>query len=430
MQDQQTPTFNDVIEPRNLEERLIWHAIRYTWVFYLFGALYVVGPVVGWSLCGVLVWRVLQGQNFHLSPAIVCWIVGMLVMLLATFIGHINLDLAMGSLIKSVIGWAKGWALLAVFPLLACLDIRPKVIVRASMHLSKQCLYIIPFVVLAAIVHLPAHLYTSPLKFLASPAFFQVELYGLNSFDGMARWRLFAPWGPALGLIGNAMFCLSLFEKDKKWRWIGIIASIIMVLLSKSRMGLLCLLAAPVITWGLSNLNRLVILAAIAISAPVAAGLYVPAKETFESVTNQIHAARANSSRVRGALERIALERWRNEAPIWGHGVVENGPHYVEYMPIGSHHSWYGLLFVKGIVGLVALAIPILLSLLIAVQKCWQSTRFNTPQSMPWVGLHLLILLCFYSLSENLEILAYLYWPSLIMIGITLNRPRHFLHDA
>ena len=31
-----------------------------------------------------------------------------------------------------------------------------------------------------------------------------------------------------------------------------------------------------------------------------------------------------------------------------GTRIVERGPHLVEFMPIGSHHTWYSLLFVKG----------------------------------------------------------------------------------
>jgi hypothetical protein len=79
--------------------------------------------------------------------------------------------------------------------------------------------------------------------------------------------------------------------------------------------------------------------------------------------------ARAESTRVRQTLKEIAGYRWKTEAPIWGHGVVEPGPHLVEYMPIGSHHTWYGLLFVKGIVGLFALAVPMALSFLVLLFK-------------------------------------------------------------
>lgn len=62
--------------------------------------------------------------------------------------------------------------------------------------------------------------------------------------------------------------------------------------------------------------------------------------------------ARADSTRVRETLQRIAWERWQNEAFWFGHGTVHPGSHAVEYMLIGSHHTWFGLLFVKGLVGL------------------------------------------------------------------------------
>ena len=62
---------------------------------------------------------------------------------------------------------------------------------------------------------------------------------------------------------------------------------------------------------------------------------------------------------MRAALASIAYHRWVTEAPVFGHGIVERGPHLVQYMPIGSHHTWHGLLFVKGAVGFLGLAIPL-----------------------------------------------------------------------
>jgi hypothetical protein len=123
--------------------------------------------------------------------------------------------------------------------------------------------------------------------------------------------------------------------------------------------------------------------------------------------------ARADSTRVREALGRIAVERWKNEAFWFGHGVVERGPHLVEYMPIGSHHSWYGLLFVKGLSGLFMLAIPLATTLFILLRKCLFEHHARLP-------LALVLLMVMYSFGENLESLAYLYWPALIIIGQSL----------
>jgi hypothetical protein len=114
---------------------------------------------------------------------------------------------------------------------------------------------------------------------------------------------------------------------------------------------------------------------------------------------------------VRRVLKEIAGHRWETEAPIWGHGAIEAGPHVVEFMPIGSHHTWFGLLFIKGLVGFYSLVIPMVLSFVVLLIK---SQRSQTAR----VGLGILFTLFLYTFGENLEILAYLYWPGLIVMGI------------
>ena len=84
-------------------------------------------------------------------------------------------------------------------------------------------------------------------------------------------------------------------------------------------------------------------------------------------------------------------------------------------MPIGSHHSWYGLLFVKGLLGAIALAIPLAATTLSLMIRSLRGENART-------GLAMVLTLVLYSFGENLEILAYLYWPALVMIGIALRR--------
>ena len=90
----------------------------------------------------------------------------------------------------------------------------------------------------------------------------------------------------------------------------------------------------------------------------------------------------------------------------------------VEFMPIGSHHTWFGLLFVKGLVGFYSLAIPMFVTFWVLVIK---SQKYEVAR----VGLGVLFTLFLYTFGENLEILAYLYWPGLIVIGIAL-KPQSF----
>ncbi len=408
------------ITPQNIAEKIVYRSITLIWVFYFTGLLYVAGSAVGWLLLTVLFLQFLKGEELKNHWLVYIWTSAMLVMLLTIFIGHINLNLSTGSLIKSTIGWAKGWALFAVFPFVAALNIRPQLVVRAMMKLGQQTLFIIPLLVIAAFIHLPGNLYSSPLKFLANPSFFDIELYGLNASTGLPRWRLFTPWGPALGLYGNLLLALCFTENNTRFRVIGFVTAFAMILLSQSRMGMLCMLCIPFFCFNLIRVKQIKYLIILAILAPVLAAFAKPALIIAEDLTEQIHNARSDSSRVRGALERIAIERWKNEAPIWGHGVVEKGSHYVEYMPIGSHHTWLGLLFVKGLIGLLAMAIPL------AITLAWTGFRYfvDSDVSESFVryrtALHLLLILCAYSLTENLEILAYLHWPALLFIGLTL----------
>ena len=406
--------------PATAEERVVWHAIRATYLFYLLGALYAVAPVLGWGLLLLALRRLWRGETLNpalpgdrLPLAIWLWLGGMLVMLLALLVGHMDFLLGTAKTVKSSIGWAKGWALLAIFPLLGCLQIRAAIIYRASMHVCLHTLLLLPLFIGAWLVGLPQTPYVSPLQVIGGPGpeFFALSLYEIDPGSGAPRWRLFTPWAPALGFVANIFFIFALQEKNLRWRVIGIAACLAMILMSGSRLALVSLLLVWLASWLLSRL-RSTLAPFVAAAAATLGGLTaVPMLEAFERFWQAFRAARADSTRVREALARIAVDRWSTDAPVWGHGIVERGPHLVEFMPIGSHHSWYGLLFVKGIVGALALAIPLLYSL---VELVWWSGRLAAART----GLAMVLLLLLYTFGENLEILAYLIWPALIVIGI------------
>lgn len=409
------------IYPENFEERLIWYSITWTWFFYLIGGLYILAPALGWIL---LLWAglkaYLQGpdtpsrERCRFPPGAKIWVAGMIVMEIALIIGHLDFALGVGQLIKSSIGWAKGWALLAIFVLIgSTLQIRPKIIYRAACHLAAHTLILIPLFLVAPSIGLPGSLYVSPLQVVGGPGpeFFEVELYGRDPGSGAPRWRFFTPWAPAAGFVANVYLMFALQERNRKLKYKGIAASILICLMSQSRLALLAMLVVGGASWGFSQITRSWIMgvaAAVVLIGGMLASILIDA---FTDVRTQFAAARAASSRVRATLGRIALQRWESEAPIWGHGVVERGPHLVEFMPIGSHHSWYGLLFVKGIIGFLALLVPMVWSTMEMLLKA-QSSR--TARS----GLAMMMILFLYSFGENLEILVYLFWPAMIIIGI------------
>lgn len=406
--------------PHLAAERLIATTIQWTWGLWLVGGLYIAGPVLGCALAGMALWSLYLGKpEAHPIPATVwLWIAGMGAMLLILWIGHANFQLGAGQTIKSSIGWAKGWALIALFPLAgAVLNIRGEALYRAICKLGLQTLILLPIFLVAPMIGLPERLWVSPLQILggAGPDYFTAQLYTIEPGVGTPRWQFFAPWSPAAGMMGVVYVLLAAREKHAGWKAIGIAGGLALAVFSQSRLALVALAVIGPFVWTAARLDRGMVWL-LAAPLVLALGIFGPMLlEVADTAMNEFSAARADSSRVRAALGRIAIHRWETEAYWFGHGIVENGPHLVEYMPIGSHHSWYGLLFVKGILGAIALAIPLIITSLTLVRRSLHSAAARA-------GLGMVLTLVLYSFGENLEILAYLYWPALVVIGIALRR--------
>lgn len=400
-------------------ETWVVRSITFTFVFYLLGALYLVAPVIGWTLLALTVaqWASkTENEKQNTRWLVIIWIVSAAILELALIIGHLDFNLGFGKIIKSTIGWAKGWALLSVFIALGfTLKIRYQLISRAACIVGLLALLIAPFVIFAYAAGLPSHLYVSPLKILggAGDEFFTVILYEIDPFNGAPRWRFFAPWAPAVGLVANIYFMCAWFEKDNKWRAIGLLGNALMIVMAASRMGLIVLLLAPLAVWSLSRLTRPWAIISAALVILSIAVFFEPLSNSLFSLLDDIKGARADSTRVRAALGNIALYRWQSEAYWFGHGIVESGTHLVEFMPIGSHHNWYGLLFVKGMVGMLAFAIPFAITIAVLLVKAQYQVSSR-------LALGMCLIVGFFSMSENVEALAYMTWPAWLLIGIGL----------
>ena len=61
------------------------------------------------------------------------------------------------------------------------------------------------------------------------------------------------------------------------------------------------------------------------------------------------------------------------------------------------------------------MAIPMLVSFIVLWLISFQS-------SVGRVGVAMLLILFLYTFGENLEVLAYLYWPALVLVGIAVSR--------
>lgn len=403
-------------------ERFIYRTLTMTWPFYAVGALYVVGPVLAWLLGGLAVLILYLGPAVRadmratgsIPPVVWGWIIGMAVMLFTLWVGHADWGLGLKQTIKSSIGWAKGWALLALFPLAgALLPIRRDVLVRAQCVVGLWTLVLAPILLIAPHVGLPERIFTSPLKAIGGPGpeYFSVFLFTWDPSSWSPRWQFYAPWSPFAALLGVVMVLFALEEKSAKWRAVGITAGMLMIFASKSRMGLVGLVAC---TAGPRMMPLLLRGWAWQVGAALTASLAVVGGSVLAAANDAVAAfkgARADSTRVREALQRIASERWQNDAFWFGHGTIHPGSHAVEYMPIGSHHTWFGLLFVKGLVGLFSLLVPFVWQTLLAMKDATVSPRGYLPMGI-------MMTLTLLSFGENIEIEAYLLWPALLILGI------------
>ena len=397
-------------------ERLSARVLAWTLPLYAAGALYISGPLLAWALFGLLI---LHWQRVTLHPLIWLWLVSMALMEVALVVAHINMELPFTSMIKSSVGWAKGWALMALFIAGGALLRSPHALYRSACQLGLAALCVTPALLIAALAGLPEVLYTSPLKIVggSGPEFFEVRLYEFDPGFGVPRLRYFAPWSPAIGLVGNVLLLLTLAERNPRWRIVGSLGCVVMILCSLSRLGWLIALTVPTTLLLLRYINRPALWLS---AAPLlfATGICMPVLlQVGGDAFDTLMAARADSTAVRSWLAEIAVQRWLAEAPVWGHGIVETGPHLVKFMPIGSHHSWLGLLFVKGIVGAIALAIPMAATTLYLFYLSMRSALART-------GLGVMLVLSLYTFGENLEILAYLFWPGLLVVGSALSETR------
>ena len=416
--------FPDTLRPA---EKVVYWTIVLTWPLYAIGALYVVGPVLGWALAGfagfALFFSPLMRPDMKARvPPFIVWlsIAAMLGMLIVLWIGQADYGFGTVQIIKSSIGWAKGWALFPLFLIIgACLRIRMEVIVRAYCVLGLGTLILTPLFFVAPMIGLPEKIFTSPLKVVGGPGpeYFSVFLYTIDPANGAARWQFFAPWSPFAGLIGVISVLCALEEKNRFWLVCGVLAGLVMAVMTQSRMSVVGVVVCVALPRALPLILKpwAFFAASIVSVAMVVVGDRVVT--LMSDTRTHFRQMRANSTRVRGALKRIAKDRWASEAYWFGHGSVEPGSHVTEYMLIGTHHTWYGLLFVRGVAGAVLFALPILAILISLTLRTLVSERGRLP-------LGVLLSLLLVSFGGNLETQFYIVWPALVIIGAGLAEAR------
>jgi hypothetical protein len=406
------------IAPQNLPEKLIWYYIVGTYIVYYLGAQYLLAPLLATFLVLYLFWQWWNqtaatplDEKITVSLSVWVWVVAILVLEVATIFSHSDFNLGLKRFIETSADWSRTWALFAFFPLVGSLKIRPPLIYRAICILCLQSLILVIFGSLANLIGIPKITYNSPLGSLplnGGEMQYEVDLIHSVIND---RLRLFAPWSPALGVTSNIYFFLVLPEQNKKWRWIGMVGAITMIVGSVSRTALICLPTVLLLEWIFTNFLRPWV-QFIAGGLSFIVGIYLPTLlEFLNTLKENVRNFRAGSSKARDIVERIAVDRWWKEAPIWGHGIAEPGPVWLKSVPIGTHHTWFGLLFTHGLVGCVAFAAALFWSFIDLLIKAQHHENAR-------IGLKIVLVLMIFSFSEHLNGSVFVFWPGLVMLGI------------
>jgi hypothetical protein len=408
-------------------ERVIWFQSLFIYPLYLSGTLFLFNLLQLWVLAGYAIFCQIQLHvgpdnpiNFtdihhwrSAPPLIWAWMISMIAMGVTILVGLYENGYNFNEFVRSTMSWMGDWALLGIYPLLGyLLPIRPAVIYRSACIIAAQSLIAIPICYGAYLLKLPGLIYLSPLERILQNG----KIYYLISWytrevdsDGM-RLVLFTPWGPALGLIGCIFFFYALEEKTPAWKWLGIIGSLGMIIASVSRGAYLFLPATIAIAWAIKNLSFIQFQLSLGMSCFLGGLGSTLLLERFQEFFGGVKSARKSSSQLRAELERVALDRW-TDSPVFGHGKVMPGPDFLKNMPIGSHHTWIGLLFTQGLIGFCLFFIPLVWSLIDLSLKAKSSPIAH-------VTLKALLLVTFASFSDNIEKLSYIYWSVFLLIGM------------
>ena len=385
----------------NLEERLIYWSICLIYLWYLTGTLFIVSIFTAFFLLARLFYLYLKGQ-VTISTGSLLWGVSALLLLIENIVSNLENETNTLQIVIRSISFLTNIGFIGLVPLLGNLPIRKEVVVRAACHLMLQSMVLFPLFVLAASMKFTGYL--SPFVkfdsiFKAGPINFQIAFY--NELEPW-RFKMFAPWCPALGFIACQYFFICQQETTRLYRWIGMIGSTFLVLISFSRLGLFVIPLPLAIGYLKGNYRKLEGWWGFYIGLLLS--LIGEIKEQVKDIADGLNSARSSSSLIRERLRNIAYERALEDNLWWGHGGQEKGGPILAKMPIGSHHTWYGLLFTNGLLGVLLLAIPYLVSLLYFYKR--EQLAFN-----------LLLVFGMYSIGETWGSLSYLSIPALLLIG-------------
>jgi hypothetical protein len=193
------------------------------------------------------------------------------------------------------------------------------------------------------------------------------DLLGLD----LPRLVLFYPWAVVLGFAGISVFFIAQLERDVTLRMLGSAGGLLAVVGSQGRAPILGFLILLMVDAVLLRSSRAAVAMLIGTALFVIA-LLVPFGITPASLMasgyNAVSALRPGSSMARELGYALSIAGFL-ESPIFGKGWVGGFVSSGIPLPVGSHSSFYGLLYTGGIVTLAMFVIALATTLVAMLRR-------------------------------------------------------------
>ena len=351
-------------------QRAVSIYIILTPLLWMLGLLFPLGALL-------VLWLLFKGLSSRVivDKVVLAWWLVAVMQALSVIINCINADKAFSYLLYRLLsapvsGWFFLGAALAVGKIYNFTSNR---IVRAN---SIMGLYLLIFGAVSFIVlklqKVNLFEVLSPLGYLLpnwlpsvhslfTMRFYSVELVFNYPFP---RLVLFYPWSVCLGFAGIGLFFIALNENKPLWKMFGIIGGIFALISSLSRAAIISFFLSCIIYLWLKihNAYRWLFISIFCLVSVPFMFLNFSVIDYTENTYNFITELRAGSSSARQLGYEASWEGFL-KSPFIGHGWIGE---YIDYnipIPIGSHSTFYGLLYTGGLLTFIPFCIAISLTI-------------------------------------------------------------------
>jgi hypothetical protein len=379
-------------------------------------------------VAGLLVlWLTLRGgTRLLVAPIAVVWVLVAVAQGISVVVNGVGDERGAGFIAYRLLSTGvTGWLLLGLaLAVGARYRMASPVLVRAITILGG---YFLLFGLLALLLHsftglTELELPTPPALVLpaSAPAVefsFTMRVFSTEDLLGrdLPRLVLFYPWAVVLGFAGIAVFFVAQLEHWFPLRLLGSAGGLLAVLGSQGRapiLGLIILLFANAI---LTRFDRRALVLAAASTFFAMAVLVAFGITPIDVVTwayEEVSALRPGSTMARELGYALSIAGFL-DSPVLGQGWVGGWVATGIPLPVGSHSSFYGLLYTGGLVTFGAFAIALVTTLVVLVRRAGGGAVQRT-------GLLIALALALLSYGEGIYSFVLPCTPLLLFLGGTL----------